>query len=255
MVRLPGQVGLQAGNLCHIPGKPVEARRAGSGEETMKSRLFKTRAGAELKVSEMGFGAAPLGDLFELIDERVAYDTLRTAHEAGVTLFDASPHYGNGLAEARCGTALRGLTRDSFVFSTKVGRVMHPFEPPAPKDPNVYSPGFLGGFPHGVQVRLFLRRRDALGGAVAAAHGAEQHRHAADPRRRRLDPRRQLREALRRGDGRRLQGARRAAPHGLHQGDRRRRQRGRSRRRGSPRKAISTPCCWPGATRCWSSPR
>jgi D-threo-aldose 1-dehydrogenase len=115
----------------------------------MKSRLFKTRAGAELKVSEMGFGAAPLGDLFELIDERVAFDTLRTAHEAGVTLFDASPHYGNGLAEARCGTALRGLARNSFVFSTKVGRVMHPFEPPAPKDPNVYSPGFLGGYPHG----------------------------------------------------------------------------------------------------------
>ncbi|MCP8937650.1 aldo/keto reductase [Alsobacter sp. SYSU M60028] len=117
----------------------------------MKSRKFTTRAGATLDVSEMGLGAAPLGDLFEILDERTVFETLTAAHEVGVTLFDTSPHYGNGLAEARCGAALRGLPRDSFVFSTKVGRVMDPFKPPAPKNPDVYSPGFAGGFPHGAR--------------------------------------------------------------------------------------------------------
>src|SRR4051794_13222945 len=96
----------------------------------------------------MGFGAAPLGDLYEKLDEAAALDTVAAAYGAGVTLFDASPHYGNGLAEARCAAVLRRFPRESFAFSTKVGRVMDPFAAVEKPRDDVIAPGFAGGFPH-----------------------------------------------------------------------------------------------------------
>jgi D-threo-aldose 1-dehydrogenase len=124
-------------------------RNARQGEEpSVQSKTFITRTGATLPFSVLGFGSAPLGDLFEKLDEAIAIETVRTAYQSGMRVFDSSPHYGNGLAESRCGVALRGMPRDEVVFSTKIGRVMNPFEKPAPKNPNVISPGFAGGFPH-----------------------------------------------------------------------------------------------------------
>ena len=114
----------------------------------MDTKTFTTNKGAELPFSTLGFGSAPLGDLFEKLDETVAIDTVRAAYDVGMRMFDSSPHYGNGLAESRCGTAIRTMPREEVVFSTKVGRTMDPFAPVAPKDPNVFSPGFAGGFPH-----------------------------------------------------------------------------------------------------------
>ena len=114
----------------------------------MQVKTFKTRAGTELRFSELGLGTAPLGDLFVKLDERESIETVRRAQAKGVALFDTSPHYGNGLAEARCGTALRSAPRDSFLFSTKIGRVMDPFAPVAAPRADVISPGFAGGFPH-----------------------------------------------------------------------------------------------------------
>jgi D-threo-aldose 1-dehydrogenase len=114
----------------------------------MQVRTFTTSRGAGLDVSVMGFGAAPLGDLFQRLDEQVAQDTVAAAHEVGVTLFDASPHYGNGLAEARLGAVLRRYPRDGLVVCTKVGRVMDPFSPIEKPRADVVSPGFAGGFPH-----------------------------------------------------------------------------------------------------------
>jgi D-threo-aldose 1-dehydrogenase len=100
-------------------------------------------------VSVIGYGSAPLGDLYEHLDDQRAIDTVSTALSVGMTLFDTSPHYGNGLAEHRCGTALRRVPRDSFVLSTKIGRVMDPRTAPVrvTRD-GVISPGFAGGLPH-----------------------------------------------------------------------------------------------------------
>jgi D-threo-aldose 1-dehydrogenase len=101
-----------------------------------------------LPVSEIGFGAAPLGDLYVRLDDAAAIATVEAAAKAGVTLFDTSPHYGNGLAEHRCGTALRRIGRDGIVLSTKVGRWMNPrAKPEATVDGNA-APGFAGGLPH-----------------------------------------------------------------------------------------------------------
>jgi D-threo-aldose 1-dehydrogenase len=114
----------------------------------VQTKTFTTKRGANLEFTILGFGSAPLGDLFEKLDETVAIDAVRAAYDTGMRMIDSSPHYGNGLSESRCGTAIRTMPRNEVVFSTKVGRVMNPFEPVAPKDPNVFSPGFAGGFPH-----------------------------------------------------------------------------------------------------------
>jgi D-threo-aldose 1-dehydrogenase len=114
----------------------------------METRRFKTRNGTELAFSVIGQGGGPLGDLFDLLDERTAVATVEQAYKSGIRTFDTSPHYGNGLSEARMGAGLRHIPRADIVVSTKIGRVMDPFSrPPAPVK-GVVSPGFAGGFPH-----------------------------------------------------------------------------------------------------------
>jgi len=111
--------------------------------------LAKRRLGrSNLDVTEIGFGSAPLGDLYTRLDDATAIATVSAALAGGITLFDTSPHYGNGLAEHRCGTALRRVGRENFVLSTKVGRWMDPRGMKARAGGANASPGFAGGFPH-----------------------------------------------------------------------------------------------------------
>jgi D-threo-aldose 1-dehydrogenase len=114
----------------------------------MKTNHFKTRNGTALSFSAIGLGTAPMGDLYELLDEKTAIATVEQAYKNGVRLFDTSPHYGNGLAESRLGAGLRHAPRDEYIFSTKIGRVMDPFSRPTPRNTDVYSPGFAGGYSH-----------------------------------------------------------------------------------------------------------
>ena len=82
-----------------------------------------------LSVTRLGFGGAPLGDLYGQIPESEALATVDTAYSEGIRLFDTSPLYGYGLSEHRIGHVLRQYPRDSFILSTKVGRQMSPQEP------------------------------------------------------------------------------------------------------------------------------
>ncbi|MBZ9935710.1 aldo/keto reductase [Mesorhizobium sp. BR1-1-16] len=102
---------------------------------------------SELTVSRVGFGSAPLGDFFERLDEGEAIATVAAAFAAGITLVDTSPHYGNGLAEHRIGTALRSMPRESVVISTKIGRVMNPATLAGGSAPPP-ARGFVGSLPH-----------------------------------------------------------------------------------------------------------
>jgi D-threo-aldose 1-dehydrogenase len=90
----------------------------------------------------LGFGGAPLGNMFAAIDEPTAEATMLAAWEEGIRYFDTAPHYGAGLSEHRFGHVLRQRPRDSFVLSTKVGRVLSP-------DPTVAAgpPPFDNGLP------------------------------------------------------------------------------------------------------------
>jgi D-threo-aldose 1-dehydrogenase len=79
-----------------------------------------------LRVTEIGFGAAPLGNLFAIVTEPDAQASLATSWDNGCRLFDTAPLYGYGLSERRVGDALREKPRDQYVLSTKVGRLLHP---------------------------------------------------------------------------------------------------------------------------------
>ncbi|MGW4895733.1 aldo/keto reductase [Kitasatospora sp. NPDC004240] len=76
----------------------------------------------DLIVSELSFGASPLGAVFGPIAEQDGIDAVRTALDLGVNLFDVAPYYGDTAAESLLGRALRGVGRDSYLLATKVGR-------------------------------------------------------------------------------------------------------------------------------------
>jgi D-threo-aldose 1-dehydrogenase len=82
-------------------------------------------------VSRLGFGGGTLGDPTEVIAEAQADLTVEAAYAAGIRHFDTSPWYGNGKSEHRIGRVLRTKPRDSFVLSTKVGRVYRRPDNPA----------------------------------------------------------------------------------------------------------------------------
>jgi len=74
--------------------------------------------------TQLGFGAAPLGNMFRAIPDDEALATVEAAWQQGVRYFDTAPFYGAGLSEIRLGEALSRYRRDDYVLSTKVGRVI-----------------------------------------------------------------------------------------------------------------------------------
>jgi D-threo-aldose 1-dehydrogenase len=79
-----------------------------------------------LTVTDMGFGAAPIGNFLRPISEHDSETMINCAWDAGVRYFDTAPYYGHGLSEARVGQYLRWKPRHEFVLSSKVGRVLKP---------------------------------------------------------------------------------------------------------------------------------
>lgn len=71
-----------------------------------------------------GLGGVPLGNEFEVVTDEDADATLQASWEAGVRYFDVSPWYGLGLSERRFGRFLHRQPRDSYVLSTKVGKLL-----------------------------------------------------------------------------------------------------------------------------------
>ena len=60
----------------------------------MKTRAFKTRNATQLVFSAIGLGTAPLGEIYEILDEQTGIATVGLAFASGVRIFDTSPHYG-----------------------------------------------------------------------------------------------------------------------------------------------------------------
>lgn len=75
-----------------------------------------------MKVSQLSFGASSLGGVFRNIDEGKAIEAVYAAIEGGINFIDVSPYYGHYKAETVLGKALRGIGRDKYYLSTKVGR-------------------------------------------------------------------------------------------------------------------------------------
>ena len=73
-------------------------------------------------VSELSFGASSLGGVFRETNERSAIQAVHTALEHGMNFIDVSPYYGHYKAETVLGKALKGVDRNRYYLSTKVGR-------------------------------------------------------------------------------------------------------------------------------------
>jgi len=92
-------------------------------------RSLTTRNGTRLPFTALGMGTAPLGNLYRPLAEDVAQATLRAAWDAGSRFYDTAPLYGLGLSETRVNHFLSGRPRNSYVLSTKVGRLLTPSSP------------------------------------------------------------------------------------------------------------------------------
>ena len=90
----------------------------------MRSITFRAPSGASIPFTELGFGSAPLGNLYAAMTEAQAQSTLAAAWDAGIRYYDTAPLYGLGLSETRLNTFFRGKRRDDYVVSTKVGRLL-----------------------------------------------------------------------------------------------------------------------------------
>ncbi|EMF01256.1 aldo/keto reductase [Streptomyces mobaraensis NBRC 13819 = DSM 40847] len=99
----------------------------------------------EILPGRLGFGTAPLGNMFRAIPEEDALATVEAAWDQGIRFYDTAPVYGAGLAEERLGKVLSGKPRDSYVLSSKVGRVI--LDEPETDVPDLGEKGGL--FQHG----------------------------------------------------------------------------------------------------------
>jgi D-threo-aldose 1-dehydrogenase len=79
-----------------------------------------------LRVTALGCGGAPLGNLQEPVSDRDGAEAVGTAWANGCRYFDTAPYYGYGLSERRMGDGLRAHARADYVLSTKVGRLIRP---------------------------------------------------------------------------------------------------------------------------------
>ncbi|GAA0134992.1 aldo/keto reductase [Paenibacillus sp. YSY-4.3] len=75
-----------------------------------------------LDVSALSFGASSLGGVFRDVPKAEGIRTVHTAIDMGINLLDVSPYYGLTKAETMLGEALRTVSRDRYILSTKAGR-------------------------------------------------------------------------------------------------------------------------------------
>ncbi len=154
-------------------------------KRAMNSHQSRVLGRRGLRVTLLGFGGAPIGELYQRIPEEQACGAVRAAYESGVRYFDTAPFYGYGLSEHRMGHVLRQYPRDSYVLSTKVGRTLLPrvseFDPGmwagglrfAPRFDYTYD-GFMRQFEDSLQ-RLGVNRVETL-----AIHDLDRIHHESE---------------------------------------------------------------------------
>jgi len=94
-----------------------------------KTRHWDRIGNGGLTFTEIGFGTAPLGNLYRAISDAEADAVLERAWEGGLRYYDTAPLYGMGLSETRLNRFLRGKSRDDYVLSTKIGRLLRACPP------------------------------------------------------------------------------------------------------------------------------
>ncbi|MDA1044607.1 MAG: aldo/keto reductase [Verrucomicrobia bacterium] len=77
-------------------------------------------------VSRLSFGASSLGGVFHSVDEKDAIAAVHVALDLGINYIDVAPAYGATRSETVLGKALKGIPRDHYYLSTKVGKTTAP---------------------------------------------------------------------------------------------------------------------------------
>ena len=90
----------------------------------LRTRHWDRLGNGGLTFTELGFGTAPLGNLYRTISDDEAQAVLSRAWDLGVRYFDTAPLYGLGLSEIRLKRFLRDKPRNEYVLSTKIGRLL-----------------------------------------------------------------------------------------------------------------------------------
>lgn len=155
----------------------------------MKASDTRTKVGnTRLETTLLGYGGGGISNMYAPVSEEDALASVEAAWNAGIRLFDTAPFYGYGLAERRMGQVLQGKPRDSFLLSTKVGRMLVPRQGEAPHDFFPHSPmpfnpvydysydGAMRSFEDSLQ-RIGVDRVDILliHDIGAAQHGEKDH--------------------------------------------------------------------------------
>lgn len=91
---------------------------------TLETRHWDRLGNGGLSFTELGFGTAPLGNLYRAVPDAEADEVLAAAWEGGIRYYDTAPLYGLGLAETRLNRFLRDKPRADYAISTKVGRLL-----------------------------------------------------------------------------------------------------------------------------------
>lgn len=86
--------------------------------------LLNSRTSRPIHLTKMGFGGAPLGNMFTKIADDAAQAALQRAFDHGIRYFDTAPFYGLGLSEQRFGEAIKRFGRGHIELSTKIGRLL-----------------------------------------------------------------------------------------------------------------------------------
>jgi D-threo-aldose 1-dehydrogenase len=132
---MPGTIPQSMAGAGTITIQTTRLRRQ-NPEKSMRSRTIPRTS---LAMSELGFGASVIGNLYRPTPEHDAVAAVHAAWDAGIRYFDTAPHYGLGLSERRLGTALGHHPREEFVLSSKVGRLLVPNEHPQGMDPEGFA--------------------------------------------------------------------------------------------------------------------
>jgi D-threo-aldose 1-dehydrogenase len=96
---------------------------------TLATRHWDRLGTGGLTFTELGFGTAPIGNLYRAISDAEARAVLDRAWAGGVRYYDTAPLYGLGLSETRLNPFLRSKDRDSYVLSSKIGRLLRATTP------------------------------------------------------------------------------------------------------------------------------
>jgi D-threo-aldose 1-dehydrogenase len=182
----------QFGYAC--PRSTRNRREAGTDGREATGMKRRRIGRTDLQVTEIGFGGAAIGGLYRAVPREAAMEVLGGAWDAGIRYFDTAPFYGFGLSERRTGDFLRDHPRDSYVLSTKVGRLLravpesevpdHGYVEPLPfaMDYDYSHDGILRSIEFSL-ARLGLNRIDIafVHDIGAYTHGAEANaRHLSD---------------------------------------------------------------------------